>query len=187
MTKTDIGYRSMTWGGGRFCRRRSRGRAGHPEAPTRASGGRDLPPSFRARPPHQLTKRVPQNPDSGHRDIPAERSSKALDGNSYLVTWRSRSSATLGGTVQTLRVAPRIPKEVDLRRKVCRRFGVTRLPRLMPGRFSAVDGRLDILRTHGFPPPVLYQNQQQGRGKSIPTPLSPYVVSSIAVAFRMST
>src|SRR2546428_2684359 len=31
----------------------------------------------------------------------------------------------------------------------------------------------------GFPPPVLYQNQQQGRGESIPTPLPPYVVSSM--------
>ena len=81
--------------------------------------------------------------------------------------------------VQTLRVAPRIPKEVDLRRKVCCRLRVTRLPRLMPVRLSPVDCRLDILRTHDFPPPVLYQNQQQGRGESIPTPLSPYVVPSM--------
>src|SRR3989442_12153528 len=51
---------------------------------------------------------------------------------------------------QTLRVAPRIPKEVDLRRKVCCRLRVTRLPRLMPVRFSAVDCRLDILMTHAF-------------------------------------
>ena len=92
-----------------------------------------------------------------------------------LVTWQSSPSATLGGMVRSPRVAPRVPKEVDLHRKVCCHLSVTRLPRLMPMRLSTVDRRLDLLGTHGFQP----QLDTYGHQHCLPSSRLPTVTASI--------